>query len=102
MVNKINKYTVVSLVFGFLVSLTYCLRFLIDSDIYRKLLSLITLFIFYPSLLISLFFSIKSFYLISKTKQLKNRALFIFFNSLIFIFFIYFMIKMIIVLITPI
>jgi hypothetical protein len=54
METKLKKSTYISLLFFLLVIVTYSLRYFIDDNYYRKLLSNTTLFIFYPSLLLSI------------------------------------------------
>lgn len=99
---RIYKHTVISLTFGIIAGTRYILQYTVDTDLYRKYLSLSGLFIFYPSLFISLLFSIRAIILIYKIRNLKNRTLLIFLNLLTQMFFIYFLMRAVIVLIKPV
>ncbi|PKV52453.1 hypothetical protein ATE84_4568 [Aquimarina sp. MAR_2010_214] len=102
METKLKRNTYLSLLFFILVILTYLLRDFIDDNYYRKFLSWTTLFIFYPSILLSVFFSIKSFNLIYNNKELAQKNKWIILNSLSIIFALYFIVKIILVMSKPV
>lgn len=102
METKLKKNTYLSLLFLLLVIVTYSLRYFIDDNYYRKLLSNTTLFIFYPSLLLSVYFTINSFRIIYGKREIKHKTKWIVLNSMSLIFALYFIANMIFVLSKPI
>ena len=102
METKSKKNTYLSLLFFLLVIVTYSLRYLIDENYYRKLLSNTALFVFYPSLLLSVLFSINSFRLIYSKKELVEKIKWVILNSLSLVFALYFMVNMILALSKPV
>lgn len=102
METKLKKSTYLSLLFFLLIIVTYSLRYFIDDNYYRKLLSNITLFVFYPSLLLSILFSINSFRIIYGKKELVGKRKWVILNSLSLVFGLYFITKMILVLSKPV
>lgn len=101
MENNIHRNTVYSLLFLIVVIFSYFLRLFINNDVYRKLLSIVSIFVFYPSIFLSLLFSLKSMKLGLKT-EIRHKSVIIFLNSLIYIFLIFFVLKIIITLIKPV
>ena len=97
METKIKKGTYLSFLFFVIAILIYFVRYFIDGDYYRNLLSYMTLYVFYPSLLISIFLSIRNLGLINSYKELVQKKKWIILNCLSIIFVVYFIIKMILV-----
>lgn len=93
---KLKRSTYFSLLFFGVVITIYFLSYFIDRDLYRKLLSFLSLYLFYPSLLIAVYFSVKSLILASKN-NVNQKIKWIVLNSFSIIFALYFVIKMILV-----
>lgn len=101
MINNIKRNTYWATLFLSLVLLIYLLPNFIDRDHYRKTLSYLMVYIFYPSLFISTLISIRNFVLIRRIGNLEINK-WVILNSLVLFFFIYYIIKAIIVLTTPV
>jgi len=102
METKLIKNTYLSLSFFILSLMVYLMPLILDAVHYRRLLSLTTVFMFYPSLLVSVIFSIKNFNRIVGQGNFYKSRWIILINSLSIVFSIYFFIKMVIVLSTPV
>ncbi len=100
METKLKKSTFLSLFFFVLSLIIYFIPYILDTDHFRKFLSFLSLYIFYPSLLLSVIFSIRSFMIISNYK-LKTDKIYVIINLLSIFFFIYFVIRMFVVLLKP-
>lgn len=98
MVIELKKSTYLSLLLLFLVIIIYFLHYFINVNYYRRVLSIITLFIFYPSFLLSIYFSINSFRMIYCRREKKDKTKWIVLNSLSLIFGLYFIVNAILVL----
>ncbi len=92
---KLKRSTSLSLLFFSISVVIFILPHFIDRNFHRILLSYLTLYLFYPSLLLSAFFSIKSFRLINSNQTLIKRNKWIFLNFFSLAFLVYFGIKLI-------
>ncbi len=95
MINKLKKQTFFSLFFLSIVLVIYFIPNILDRDYYRKILGLITIYVFYPFLFLSVFFSIKNLILINSNKKKISKRKWIIVNSLSIIFILFFIVKII-------
>ncbi|MBS3993968.1 MAG: hypothetical protein KGZ87_09650 [Bacteroidetes bacterium] len=93
---NIKKKTYLALLFFIIAIAVYFTPYFVDSDYYRKLLSYLNIYAFYPSLLIAVFVSIRNLALINKTDGLVEKGKWVFLNSLSLIFVIYFVFNMVV------
>lgn len=94
MENRIRKLTFISLFFLCLVGVVFILYFFINRNVYRRLLSILTWFVAYPSFITSVILSIVNLNRIySSAIKLKKR--FIILNSFSLIVFLLFIAQII-------
>ena len=93
MINTIKKNTILSIFFLVIVIIIYCLPQIIDRDYYRNFLGIITVYIFYPFLFMSIYFSIINLILINSNKEAHIQRKWIVFSLLSIIFTFYFIFK---------
>jgi len=96
MYNKIRKITFCSLAFFFVFILIFLSHFVLDRNYYRQILSIMTIYVGYPSLFISIFLSIKNLFIIKKSELCrKSKIKYMLLNSFGFIIFIYLLFRVI-------
>lgn len=97
MINKIKKHTIFSILFLIVALIIFFLKDVIDRDYYRNFLGIMTVYVFYPSVLMSVFFSIKNLTLISADRNIVSKHKWTILNFLSIAFAIFFVIKIVLV-----
>lgn len=93
-----KKYIYLSLIFLCLALLLYFFQIYFYMDAYRKYFSIATLLVFYPSLFISVIFSIKSLVYLRNNPNKENRVIYFILSSLSILFLSFIIIKLLLVL----
>ncbi len=89
-----KKSVILSLFFFVIAILLYFLQVFCYQDYYRKYFTIINFLIFYPALLLSVFFSLKSILFLIQERT-KNRFIFLTLSFPGLIFFLFFICQMI-------
>lgn len=100
METNIKKKTYLALLFFMMAIAVYFTPYFVDSDYYRKFLSYLSIYVFYPSLLIAVFVSIRNLVLINRTKGLVEKGKWRFLNYFSLIFVIYFIFNIVVAMVS--